>query len=357
MPIKAQIGGTHTFQFLDLTNSARVAAMGGKLISLIDNDANIVYHNPATLNASMNKELTLNYINYFAGIGYGYTSYSRSYKDIGNFGVGIHFVNYGKFQGADHTGIKTGNFYASEYSLNMYYSRSIDSAFTIGVAFKPIFSFLEKYFSFGVATDLGVTYQSKNKLFSAGLVTRNIGTQIIAYNANVYEPLPFEILLGTTMKLRYAPFRISLTAHQLQMPDMYFERKEENELFEFSADENNEEEKRGWMNKFTDNLEELGDRTLRHLIIGLEMPVLGDDFVLRFGYNYQRRHELKVASRVSTVGFSWGFGLRISKLYINYGRATYHLAGASNHFSIGTNLATLFNSNSVDPSVTKPINQ
>jgi hypothetical protein len=48
---------------------------------------------------------------------------------------------------------------------------------------------------------------------------------------------------------------------------------------------------------------------------------------------------LGVESRMSTVGLSWGFGFRISKFHISYGRATYHLAGASNHFSISTNFS------------------
>ena len=39
-------------------------------------------------------------------------------------------------------------------------------------------------------------------------------------------------------------------------------------------------------------------------------------------------------------GFSWGFGIRISKFHLNYGRASYHLAGASNHFSITTDLSS-----------------
>jgi hypothetical protein len=41
---------------------------------------------------------------------------------------------------------------------------------------------------------------------------------------------------------------------------------------------------------------------------------------------------------MSTVGFSWGFGLRISRFHINYGLARYHLAGSSNIISIALNL-------------------
>ncbi|MBI5008872.1 MAG: hypothetical protein HZB98_04335, partial [Bacteroidia bacterium] len=44
-------------------------------------------------------------------------------------------------------------------------------------------------------------------------------------------------------------------------------------------------------------------------------------------YNYQRRSELKIEQKVSAVGLSWGFGIKTSFLDVEFGRATYHLAG------------------------------
>ncbi|MDX2442255.1 MAG: hypothetical protein QNK30_00520 [Bacteroidales bacterium] len=40
-----QIGGRSTYAFLNLTNSARVAALGGKIVSLPDNDLDLPFHN------------------------------------------------------------------------------------------------------------------------------------------------------------------------------------------------------------------------------------------------------------------------------------------------------------------------
>jgi hypothetical protein len=77
---------------------------------------------------------------------------------------------------------------------------------------------------------------------------------------------------------------------------------------------------------FTENL-------LRHLILGAEL-IPHKNFYISGGYNYQRRSELKVDSKVSTVGFSWGFGINTSWMNIEFGRATYHLAGSSNHVSL-----------------------
>ena len=88
-------------------------------------------------------------------------------------------------------------------------------------------------------------------------------------------------------------------------------------------------------------LEDIAENVMRHLIFGLEFTPI-KSFTFRVGYNYQRRKELQIPSKVSTVGFSWGFGLRIYKFQFSYGRATYHLAGASNHFSISTNIGSYY---------------
>ncbi len=37
-------------------------------------------------------------------------------------------------------------------------------------------------------------------------------------------------------------------------------------------------------------------------------------------------------------GLSFGFGMKIKKFRINYGRSLYHPAGGTNHFSIITDL-------------------
>ena len=72
---------------------------------------------------------------------------------------------------------------------------------------------------------------------------------------------------------------------------------------------------------------------MRHVILGVEL-IPGKNFYLSAGYNYQRRRELEIDSKVSTVGFSWGFGINTSFLNIEFGRATYHLAGSSTNVSL-----------------------
>jgi hypothetical protein len=96
---------------------------------------------------------------------------------------------------------------------------------------------------------------------------------------------------------------------------------------------------------------------MRHLVIGGEF-IITKNFFLRGGYNYQHRKELKVPEKRGMTGFSFGFGFRVYKFHFSYARAVYHLAGASNNFSISFNLNSFakkrFNSPASSPETTVP---
>jgi len=324
----AQKGGESTYSFLGLANAARVAALGGEVVSLNDDDINMVFHNPALLSPGMHNNLSLNYVNYFAGVNYGYASYAYSAGDIGNFGAGMHYVNYGTFDRTDELGNIEGTFRASEYALNLFYSRSIlDSALILGANLKPIFSSLEQYTSFGLALDLGVSYYLSSSLTSFGLVFKNMGTQITSYTGT-REQLPFEIQAGITQGLAHAPFRFSLTFQHLERWDLSYTVQDDDLSFS-----DGESEASGF-DVFADNL-------MRHVVIGTEF-LLGKNFHIDLGYNYKRRKEMKVNSRAGMVGFSAGFGFRVSKFHFSFGRASYHLAGGTSHFSLTTNLSEFY---------------
>ena len=334
--INAQLGGRNTYEFLNLTSSARIASLGGKVNSIWDDDLNLAFYNPSLLHEGMHNNMVLNYVNYFTDINWGYVSYARTIEGVGNFAGGIHYINYGKFIAADELGNRTGTFSASEMTLNLMYARSIDSMFHIGINLKPIYSSLEDYNSFGIAADLGLTYTSRDKLFAGALVIRNIGFQIKPYYQEHRENLPFEIQAGVSQKLRHAPFRFSLVAHDLQKFDLTYRKAEDEGTYEIDVSTGKP--------AGTSKIEKFADKCMRHMIFGVEFSPF-KSFSLRGGYNYQRRSEMKVESRVAMVGFSWGFGIKISKFNISYGRASYHLAGASNHFSISTDFSSFYRKN------------
>jgi len=314
-PLFSQTGGDNIYEFLNLTHSGLVSSLGGSNVSLQGNNPNMAYHNPSLLNSNMNNSLTLNYVNYFADINYGFAMYSHSYPGIGNFAAGMTYLNYGLFTESDASGVITGDFKAAEYALSFIYSREIDSAFNIGVTFKPVLSQLERYTSFGFAFDIGGSWHNRQNLFSAGLVIRNAGLQVTSYSGEERQKLPFEIQAGVSQRLAHAPLRFSLTLRHIEKFDLTHNYSESSS----TTDKPNNSD-------FAENL-------LRHAVAGIEL-IPHKNFYLSAGYNYQRRKELQTESKVSTVGLTWGFGIKTSWMDIELGRATYHLAGSSTHLSL-----------------------
>jgi len=318
--LSGQTGGDHVYDFLNLTHSGLVSSLGGMNVSLRSGDVNLAYHNPALLNTDMDKSLALNYVNYFAGINYGMTMYARSIPGTGNFAAGLTYLNYGSFKETDESGNINGTFSAAEYALSLIYSRDIDSLFSIGANLKPVLSHLEQYSSFGLALDIGAAYHSRDNLFSAGLTIKNMGLQITTYTGDVHEKLPFEIQAGVSQRLAHAPFRFSLTLRHLERFDLTYNYESETSSGTSPAGQ-------------TQKISDFFENAMRHMIIGTEF-IPSKNFYLSAGYNYQRRKELEIDSKTSIVGFSWGFGINTSFMRIGFGRATYHLAGASNNISL-----------------------
>jgi len=325
---KAQIGGETTYQFLELTNSARIAALGGNQVALNDStDLNLPYHNPALLHKGMDNVLLVNYVNYLADINYGYVAYSRSYDSLGNFAVGMHYINYGDFQEATEFGELTGNhFKAAEYALNLIYSNHY-KRLNYGINLKPILSVFESYQSFGIAADLGINYQSKNRLTSVAFVARNIGTQITTYYQDGNrEPIPFDLQAGISRRLEHAPVIFSVTMQHLNHWNLATPESDptnQNIINIYQRDEG------------------FGKQIMRHLVVGMEV-LPSENFIIRAGYNYQRRQELKYDEKLSTVGMSLGFGVKIKRFRLDFATSRFHLAGSSNLFSLAINLNNNF---------------
>ncbi len=325
--VRSQIGGEATYQFLELTNSARVAALGGTQVALYDTlDLNLPFHNPALLHKGMSNTFLINYINYFADINYGYASYARHFNGTGNFALGMHYINYGDFKEATGTGELTGRYFsAAEYALNIIYSNNY-KRLSYGANIKPVYSVFESYRSFGFATDLGISFCSKDSLTHVALTARNMGGQITTYyDDGNREPVPFNLEAGISTRLRYAPVRFLLTMQHLNHWDLAYNDKEE----EFSPSGIYKRE------------ESFVKQIMRHAVLGVEL-LPSENFTIRAGYNYQRRQELKYEDKVSTVGFSLGFGIKISRFRFDFATSRFHLAGSSNLLSLAINLNDIY---------------
>ncbi|HPB01865.1 MAG: type IX secretion system protein PorQ [Bacteroidales bacterium] len=324
--LMAQNGVNKVFSFLELSNSSRLTALGSNMASIHDNDVSLVLSNPSYICDSMHSALALNYTNYFSDINYGFVTYSHTFEKAGSFAASVQYLNYGNFQETDIYGNALGNFNAYDMALTMGWGRKLHDNFSIGANAKFIYSDLYKAVSSGVAVDVAGSYFNDDKYLSATLVVRNIGRQLNTYFQGVSEPLPFDVQLGVSKRLLHMPLRFSLLAHHLHRWDIRYDNPADAEYDPLTG-ELIEERK----------LSAFGDKLMRHFVVGAELAP-GKSFSFRIGYNYQRRKELTVDSRLSTVGLSWGFGLRIKKFYFSYARSAYHLAGSPNVITLSTKI-------------------
>lgn len=320
--VKAQVGGAHVYEFLNLSPSARVTGLGDYLVSVYDFDANLALLNPAALNQESSTQLNFNQTFHFTDITNGYVSYAHFLKkyDIAVHG-GVQYINYGDFQLADEFGVITGNFNVGEQAITLGAAKTLNENYSVGSNMKLVFSNFESYNSIGFAFDIGGMYRKEEKKFSAGFVIRNLGSQFTSYNEE-RELLPFDLVAGVSKQLAHLPLRFSLTAHHLHRWNITYDDPdlENNQLF---------------TNDFAVGL----DNFFRHLVFNGEFLLgKGGPLRLRFGYNHFRRRELSVTDFLSFAGFSGGFGIKAKRWRVDYGFNIYHVHGSMHQLSFGTSL-------------------
>lgn len=318
-----QIGGRSVYQFLNLVTSPRQAALGGKTVTIYDEDVNQVHFNPASLNADMHNRLALNYGSYFGEATYGTASYAYTYdRHVQTFQAGVNYINYGSFEGYDENGVATSEFTGSEIAISAGYAYNVPfTDFYIGANAKLISSTLESYNSFGGAIDIGAIFIDERNDVNWALVVRNIGTQFTRY-AETNEKLPLEIIVGVSQEVENVPIRWHLTLENLQQWNIAFANPNRAEN---SIDGESTPEKVSFINN-----------ALRHVIVGAEL-FPKKSFNLRIGYNFRRGEELRLVEHRNFSGISAGFGLRINKLKFNYSYSRYTIAANTSLFGLTIN--------------------
>lgn len=324
---KAQIGGTRTYPFLNLDHSARIAAAGGNLITVRDNDISLAYQNPALLNSKMHNHAMVSYNNYLAGIYNAYGGYVRHFDSLGTFSANVFFVDYGKMQGYDEDGNKTRPFTSQDYNFQIGYGTHWKDKFWYGVNFNFIYSALEAYVSTAGAFNLGGIYHDAEKRFTATALVKNLGVQFIPYRDGNKEPLPLDIQVGFSKKLKYNPLRFSIIAHDLQTWDLtYTNPNKRNKTIDLETQKEKVEKI------------PVPEKVMRHMNFVGEL-LFTENFNLIVGYNYQRRKELSPEQRKVVTGFSWGLTFNLLKYRFTYGMASYYPGQPTFNFSVLKNLS------------------
>ena len=316
----SQIGGKAVYQFLNLAQSPRQAALGGKTVTVVDYDVNQAFYNPATINEKMHNRLSANYGSYYGEVSYGTAAYAYTYdRHLQTFHAGISYVNYGTFEGRDELGNLTSDFTGSEAALSLGYAYNLPwTDMYVGANAKLISSTLESYNSWGAAVDLGFLYVDVDNDINYGLTVRNLGFQIKPYQ-DTNEKLPLAIDAGISQLMLHVPIRWHVTLENLQQWNIAFSNPNR---AQGSLDGGSEEEKVSFFNN-----------ALRHVILGAELfPEKG--FNLRLGYNFRRGEELRIVDKRNFSGISVGFGLRFGKVKFDYSYSRYTVAANTSLFGL-----------------------
>jgi hypothetical protein len=322
--IWAQVGGRSTYQFLNLVNSPRQAALGGKVVTNYDYDPTQGIFNPASINPEMDNQLSLNYVNYIGDVNYGTASYAYLWdRRTQVIHTGVTYINYGSFDGYDEQGNATNSFGASEVAVSFGHARNIAfTDFHVGANVKFISSKFEQYNSFGAALDIGVMYVYEPWDLHITAVGRNIGTQITPYE-DTYEKLPFELILGISQTLQNIPIRWHFTLENMQQWNVAFANPNRDET---DLEGNTTSEDVGFL-----------DNAFRHMIFGVEVFPEGG-FNIRLGYNPRRAEELRIVDQRAFAGLSGGFSIKLNKLRLSYTYAQYSTAATSSYFGLNIDL-------------------
>ncbi len=323
----AQIGGTQTFDYLNLATNTRMIGLGEINVSSSDKDVAMFSANPALLTDSVNQYLAANYFSLNAGIANSQVNYARKLGKKGMWGISAQQLSYGEFDSYDLSGNYLGTFNANDFALGISHSRK-SGVFSFGGTVKFAQSLIENYSANGLFVTLGGAFIHPEADLKVGLVLQNIGFAFSNYTAEQEFAMPFDARLGITFKPDRMPLRFSVTAHRLT------------EFLNIAYDDPNQVNEIDAFGEEIENKISFADKLARHFVFGGEF-VFSKNLNFRLGYNFLNRRELQVETRRAMAGFSYGLMVRIKRFEIAYSRTIRHIASGASAFSLTVNTQNL----------------
>ena len=287
------------FSFLSLPTSAHTIALGGRNISTIEDDASLIFQNPALLASVSNNSMNLNFMTYMKGSKTGSAAFVRTQGERGTWGVAMQFVGYGKMKETTEAGEVLGDMRALDMAFSGMYCYDLGANWVGAATGKLIYSKYASYTSFAMAVDLGLNYYDEEHEFSFSAVAANLGGQVKAFGDD-HERLPFNLQLGFTKSLGHAPIRFTVAMVDLT-------RWSTKDYFHVSK------KPKG------------GSILLNHFNIGVDI-VPTNQFYIAAGFNFRRAYEMKAAGSSHAAGLSVGAGVNLKKFKFGLAYAKYHVS-------------------------------
>lgn len=285
------------YNFLRNDVSPRAAALAGSFVT-ITNDPNSIFYNPAALSTLETPMGSIGFFKHLLDINAGYVSYSMPYEDLGYFGAGILYTNYGSFDETDDLGNTLGTFNASDFALTLGYSNIFEENIHFGANVKYIYSSIAGYKSTGLAGDIGFLFAVPESKLTVGASLRNVGAQLTSY-FSTKESLPLDLVFGASIVPRGLPLLLNVNFHKLN-----------------------------------DDQSNFGDR-FRAFTVGGEFT-LSKVLQARVGYDNEKRKDLKIGTSSGLAGFSGGIGITVSDYIVDYSLSSLGKVGSLHRISIGT---------------------
>lgn len=306
-------GSSSVFDFLNLPTSSHAMALGGKNLSLIEDDASLIFQNPALMSSVSDKTLNLNFLTYMQGSKAGNISYVQAQGERGTWSAMAQFVGYGDMDETDSEGNIIGTERMLDMNISGGYSYLLSDRWAGGVSGKFLYSYYAGYSSIALAVDLGLNYYNSNKDFSFSVVAANLGGQVSAFG-DIAESLPMDLQLGLSKGLGQLPVRVHLTFY-----DMFRWSKD----YYYNPDGN--------LNGF--------QIFLNHINLGADITLYQGRFWLGLGYNFRRGQEMKAGGSSHAAGLTLGAGINIKKLKLGVAYGNYHIGAPTLSFTLAYSFA------------------
>jgi hypothetical protein len=232
--------------------------------------------------------------------------------------VGVDYLQTGLLEERDAAGELLGTFRAQEVTPRLA-AAAHWKGFTAGLGTKLAMLTYGPYTAQALALDAGLLWTVDSGRTSLGVVVKNAGRSF-EYFAAEREALPLDVQLTISQKLKYAPFRWNVTYTHLQRWDM---RYLDPQLIT----------KDPLTGEITVQPISVWNNALRHVHPSVEAQ-LGGRIFIQVGYDVRRQMEMRLPTRRSNPGLSFGLSLQTTKMSYQYGSAVYHVAGRLNQFTL-----------------------
>jgi hypothetical protein len=326
-------GGQFAFEFLRLSNSPHVSALGGLSVANPDNDISLAVQNPSLMRAGLHNQLQLNYNGLYAGISATNLNYGYHAEKINtSFVYGLQYINYGSFKQTNAVGNEEGDFKAIDYAMSIGASRSYLQHWRYGANLKFAHSALFAQRATAAMMDIGINYYDTATLWDIGAVAKNMGVMLDKYtNNNPTEPIPFDLQLGVSKRFKHLPLRVFTTVHHMYEWDIRYSNPDDVATNTLLGTNDSNQKTKSYF----------ADKLFRHFIFGAELT-LGNRITVTGSYNVLRRKEMVLQTLPGVAGFAFGVGVNLNKFVINYGRSYYHISGPYNEIGITMRMNKLF---------------